>query len=394
MKFRNLLLIFASLFILPLQLALADGWFYQSTFSSNVEADDNRRLRVDDEKGVVGVNARGGLKLSHETETSKVYVQGVLSSVRYDGDDDRAVDSDDQLLYTGAEWIGERSRISIDGKYLRRSTQLTELEDTGLLEDVERRVDKSVSPEVVYVVSESTQAFLGANYIEVDFPNSTPVSLTEYTVKGVNAGIIYNIDPHNSITVSAFNSKYDTDTFSNEVNTTGGSVRYEKTINELWEGYAQVGYRKSNFKNRVMGNVVRDDDTGETYEFGLTRKNEVSELNMSINNELRPSADGDVNERLGVGLSYKKMMSPRTTAGIRFNWFEDESINNDTDEDREYWTLSLNGDFRLTEQWYITGQLRHREQKFDNTTTSGSETAESDAIIIGVRFNGHNNRIK
>ena len=170
MKFRYLLLICASLLILPLQFAHADGWFYQTTFSSNVEADDNRRLRVDDEKGVVGVNARGGLKLSHETETSKVYVQGVLSSVRYGGDDDRAVDSDDQLLYTGAEWIGERSRISIDGKYLRRSTQLTELEDTGFLEDVERRVDKSVSPEVVYVVSESTQAFVGANYIVSRLP--------------------------------------------------------------------------------------------------------------------------------------------------------------------------------------------------------------------------------
>ncbi len=394
MKIKILLLSVAALSTLLLENAFADGWFYQSTFSSNVEADDNRRLRVDDEKGVVGVNARGDLKISHETEVSKVYVQGALSSVRYDGNDDRAVDSDDQLLYTGAEWIGERTRISIDGEYLRRSTQLTELEDTGFLEDVERRVDKSVSPEFVYVVTENTQAFVGANYSEVDFPNSTPVSLTEYTVKGVNAGIVYNLDPRNSVTISAFNSKYDADTFSNEVNTAGGNVRYDKTVNELWSGYAQVGYRKSNFKNRVMGNVVRDDDTGETYEFGVTRKTEVSEFNMSVSNELHPSADGDVNERLDLAMAYKKSLSPRTTASINFNWFEDESINNDIDEEREYWTLSLNGDFRLTEQWYITGQVRHREQKFDNSNTSGSETAESDAVIIGVRFNGNNNRIK
>lgn len=394
MNLSKLLLIFASLLILSLQLAHADGWFYQSTFSSNVEADDNRRLRVDDEKGVVGVNARGGLKLSHETETSKVYMQGVLSSVRYDGGDDRAVDSDDQLLYTGAEWIGERSRLSVDGEYLRRSTQLTELEDSGFLEDVERRVDKSVSPEFIYVVTENTQAFVGANYIEVDFPNSTPVSLTEYTVKGVNAGITYNFDPHNSITISAFNSKYDADTFSNEVETSGTYARYDKTINELWSGYAQLGYRKSNFKNRVMNIVERDDDTGESYEFGVIRQTDVSEFNLSVSNELQPSADGDVNERLDFGLSYKQSLSPRMTAGVNFDWFEDDSINDDAEEDREYWTLSFNGDFRITEQWYITGQLRHREQKFDGSGTTGSRTAESDALIIGIRFNGNNNRIK
>ena len=379
--------------VLCIQSVKADGWFYQATLSSNVEADDNRRLRTDDEKGVVGINARGGLNLSHESEVSKIYVRGVLSSVRYDGGDDRAVDSDDQLLYTGAEWIGERSRFTIDGEYLRRSTQLTELEDTGFLEDVERREDISVSPQISYIISEKTQAFVGANYIEVDFPNATPVSLTEYSVQGANAGVVYNFDPHNSITVSAFTSEYDADTFSNEVNTTGGNVRYDKTVNELWSGYAQVGYRKSNFKNRVNGIDVRDDDSGESYEFGIMRVTDVSTLNLSVSNELQPSADGDVNERLDLGLSYSQSISPRLTAGVRFNWFEDESINNDAEEDREYWTLSFNGDFRLTEQWYITGQLRHREQMFDREGVSGSERAESDAVIIGVRFNGNKNRI-
>ncbi len=371
----------------------ADGWFYQSTFSSTVEADDNRRLRRDDEKGVVGINARTDIKISNVTEISEVYVRGALSSVRYDGGDDRAIDSDDQLLFAGGQWNGERSQFSVDAEYLGRSTQLTELEDTGFLEVVDRRVDKSISPQYVYILNESLQLFVGGNYTEVDFPNSIPVNLTEYSVKGANAGAVYALDELNSITVSAFNSKYDADTFSNKVETTGANIRYDKTFTELWNGYAELGYRKSNFKNRQSGQVVRDDDTGESYQVGVTRNSEISELSLSASNELQPSADGDVNERTEINMDYKRSFTSRLTGSVNFNWFEDESINNDTEEDREYWSLSFNGDFRLTEQWYLTGQLRHREQKFDDDSNAGRSSAESDAVIIGVRFNGKNNRI-
>lgn len=375
-----------------INVVMADGWFYQTTFSSSLEADDNKRLRTDDEKGVVGANARVDIKLSNVTEISEVYVRGALRSVRYDGSEDRGIDTDDQLLYAGGRWNGERSQFSIDGEFLRQSSQLTELTDTGFFDDVDRRVTKSLAPQYSYVVFENTQAFVGLNYEEVDFPNSIPVNLTEYTVEGGNLGVIHTIDELNSVTASVFHSQYEADTFSNEVDTTGANIRYARTINELWNAYAQVGYRKSNFKNLISGVVVRDDDTGESYNIGATRQSELSTLNVSASNELQPSASGDVNERLTLNFDYNRSFSDYWVGIIDFIWLNNESVNNDgNDNDREYWQLTLGADYRITPTWTATARLRHREQNRDDI--SGSR-AESDAVILGIRYAGKNKRIQ
>lgn len=376
---------------LLINVAHAGEWYYQTTASSNMEADSNKRLRSEDEKGVVGVNARVDIKLSNVTEISEVYVRGALRSVRYDGDDERGVDTDDQLLYAGGRWDGERSRLTIDGEFLRQSSQFTELQDTGFFEDVNRRVDKSISSQYSYTVLEDTQVFAGASYTEVDFPNSIPASLTEYSVESVNTGIVYNFDELNYVTLSLFNSNYEADTFVSDVETNGGNVRYDKTFNELWRGYAQVGYRKSNFKNEMLGMTVRDDDTGASYEVGATKQTQVSSMSIEASNSLEPSADGDVNERTGVSFGYRRSFSDRLSSRVDLSWFEDESVNNDQDSDREFWTLSLGADYQLARKWYLTGQVRHRDQKVDND--DNSTNADSDAVIIGIRYSGQNNRI-
>jgi predicted porin len=369
----------------------AGEWYHQTTASSNVEADSNKRLRSENEKGVVGINARVDIKLSNVTEISEVYVRGALRSVRYDGDDDRGVDTDDQLLYAGGRWNGERSQLTVDGEFLRQSSQFTELEDTGFFEDVNRRVDKSLSSQYSYTLLENTQVFAGVSYAEVDFPDSIPVSLTEYSVESVNTGVVYNFDELNYVTLSLFNSNYEADTFVSDVETNGANIRYDKTIDELWRGYAQVGYRKSNFKNQVSGMIVRDDDTGASYDVGATRQSPASTLSIEVSNSLEPSADGDVNERTEVSFAYQRAFSDRLSSRVDLNWFENESINNDQDSDREYWTLSIGADYRLAEKWYLTGQVRHRDQKIKDDINSTN--ADSDAVIIGIRYSGQNNRI-
>jgi hypothetical protein len=369
----------------------AGEWYYQTTVTSDFVGDDNLRLRTEDEKGTVGADARVDIKLSNVTEISEVYVRGALRSVRYDGGDDRGADTDDQLLYAGGRWDGERSRLTIDGEFLRQSSLYTELEDTGFLEDTQRRVDKSINTQYNYTVIEDTQVFAGASYSEVDFPNETPVSLTEYSVESVNAGVVYNFDTLNYVTLSVFNANYEADTFVSDVETNGTTIRYDKTINELWRGYTQVGYRKSNFKNEELGMTVRDDDTGTSYDVGATRQSQVSTLSIEASNSLQPSADGDVSERTEVNLRYKRLFSDRFSSRIDLDWFEDESINNEQESDREYWTLSLGADYRLAQKWYLTSQVRHRDQKFDDDINSTD--ADSDAVIIGIRYSGQNNRI-
>lgn len=388
---NNLTYIVSMLLLALCDSVLAGEWYYQTNFSSHVEADSNKRLRNENEKGVVGAIARTDIKISNVTEISEFYVRGALRSVRYDGDDDRGVDTDDQLLYAGGRWNGERSQLTIDGEFTRQSSQFTELKDTGFLEDVNRRVDKELVVQYVYSLTEKAQVFLGGSYNETEFPNSIPVSLTEFTVEGINTGLVYNFNESNSVTFSAFHSEYEAETFISDVESNGTDIRYDRTINEQWSGYLGAGYRKSNFKNGIPGNIVREDDTGSLYEIGAMRESELSTFSIDISNSLEPSADGDVNERTELNFEYKRSFSDRFSGSFTLNWFEDESVNDDQEADREYWTLSLGANYRLTQNWYLTGLLRHRDQKTD--TSSNTLDADSNAAIVGVRFKGNNNRI-
>ncbi len=369
----------------------AGEWYYQPIFSSQIEADDNKRLRSQDEQGVVGANARVDIKLSNVTEISELYVRGALRSVRYDGDDERAVDTDDQLLYAGGRWSGERSQLSVDGEYTRQSSQFTELQDTGFLEDVNRRVDRRINTQYIYTLTEKTQVFVGGNYSDVEFPNSIPVTLTEYNVEGINTGVVYTFDERNSVTFTAFHSDYEAESFTSDVETNGSNLRYDRVIDEMWTGYVGAGYRKSNFKNIRSGMLNRDDDTGSSFELGVSRIAERSRFNLDASNSLEPSADGDVNERTELTISYNRSFSDRFSSRLFLDWFDDESVNNDEEEEREYWTATLSADYRLTPQWSLTGTVRHREQDIDSSING--RDAKSDAVIIGIRYTGANKRI-
>lgn len=389
---KNIRAVFIATCLLSLSTtSMAGEWYSQTTFNSRVEADSNKRLRSDNEKGVAGADARLDIKLSNVTEISEVYVRGALRSVRYDGSDERGVDTDDQLLYAGGRWTGERSQLTLDGEYLRQSSQFTELQDTGFFEDVNRRVDKELSSQYSYVLMENTQLFVGGNYREVEFPNTIPVSLTEFSIQGVNVGVVHDFNELNSVTLSVYHSDYEADTFTSDVETNGANIRYDKVINEIWSGHVGAGYRKSNFKRAPLGIITRDDSTGGTYEVGVVRELQRSTFNAELTNTLEPSADGDVNERTDIRFGYRRALSSRLTTSADLHWFEDESVNNNTDADREYWTISLGADYRLTPHWYVTGQFRHREQEIESSTDTVD--ADSDAVMIGVRYQGNRKRI-
>ena len=86
------------------------------------------------------------------------------------------------------------------------------------------------------------------------------------------------------------------------------------------------------------------------------------------------------------------MFSERISGRLNFLWLENQSVNDDNDNnDREYWSINIGGDYLITPRWYLTGSYRHRDQEFDNSVSSSS--ANSDAIIFGIRYSGQENRI-
>lgn len=370
----------------------ASNWYYQTTLSSRVGGDDNLRLRTQDEEGVVGIELEGAIELSRKTETSDVYVRGTLRSDRFDGDDDGGLDTDDQLLFAGGRWIGERSELEINGDFRRESSLLTELEDTGFFEQVERRVTKSIAPQYTYNLFENTSVTAGASYTDVEYPNAVPVSLTEYDFRGANAGITHTLTERSSVSLNVFHSIYEADTFDNDVDTTGVNLGYGFAPDEFWTLFASVGYRDSRFRTNVGGVNVRDDDTGALYEASAIRQSETVRLELALRNELQPSSSGTINERTEYEFTLRKAFSERVSGKLNFLWLENESVSDvNDDDDREYWSFEVGGDYRLTPHWFLTGFYRHRDQEFDNEVDNSS--AESDAIIFGVRYSGQEKKL-
>ena len=148
------------------------------------------------------------------------------------------------------------------------------------------------------------------------------------------------------------------------------------------------GYRKSNFTNEVNAIAVRNSDTGSLYEAGITRDSEQLTMDIFIRNDLQPSASGTVNETTRFEFLASRPFSERITGSLRISWLDQNSVDNTiSNNDREFWSLSLNGQYQLTTNWSLTGEYRHREQEFD--TLGSTRDAESDAVIFGFRYRGN-----
>lgn len=368
------------------QNSFAGNWFYQSTISGRVEGDDNRQLTSDDEQGTVGVDLSSTFDLRRRTETSQVGFQARLRSARYDGEQENsALDTDDQEFRLNGLWLFPRTQLSLDGSFVRRSTALTELEDSGILTDIERRVTKSISPQITYNLFEDTQVFAGANYTDVEFPNAVPVSLNEFNNKGINSGITHSINEKSSVTLSASYSEFEGETLGNDIDSININSRYNRQFTEKWSGFAGIGYRKSNFSNEFAGITTRSSDTGSLYELGVTRQAENYTLDASVRNDLQPSSSGTVNETTRLDVMASKPFSEKLSGSVRFSWIDQDSVDNTVSEnDREFWSLSVLSQYQLTTNWFLTGEYRHREQEFD--TLSEARDAESDAVIFGFRY--------
>ena len=380
---------YASIFIFLLvspNLCLAGNWFYQTTITGRVEGEDNRQLVEDDEDGTIGADLSTTIDMSRRTETSLVNLQGRLRSARYDGEaENTALDTDDQELRLNGLWLIPRGEFSLNGSFVRGNTALTELEDSGVLTDVERRVNKSISSQYNYTLIEDTQIFVGANYTDVEFPNAIPVSLNEFNNTGVNGGIIHSINEQSAVTLSASYSEFEGETLGNDIDSTNINLRYNRQLSEKSEAFAGIGYRKSNFTDEFNGITTRSSDTGALYEAGITRQSEMLRLNALIRSDLQPSASGTVNETTRFEFTASKPFSERIRGNLRFIWRDQNSVDDTiSTNDREFWSLSFIGQYQINLNWSLIGEYRHREQEFDSSDTT--RDAESDAIIFGFRY--------
>lgn len=379
--------------------AFAGSWYYQSIVTSSIEGDDNRRLLVNEDEGVVGAQIRSNFRLSRVTETSRINFDGIWRSARFDGDaDDANLDADDQEIRADGIWTDERFQYSINGSFLRQNTALTELQDTGVFVDIARRVTKSISPQASYSLSQNTSLNIGAGYTDVEFPGVVPLGLSEFDTRFANFGITHNINERTQISLSYAYSIFESENTAfldtgNDIDTGSLNLRIDKSWAEAWQVFASLGFRKSNFSTDDGSGVInRNDDTGLLYDFGLTREFETVSLNLMANRQIEPSAIGTLSERTAVRLLANKQLSERLSLNLELQWLENTFIDGlDNMNQREFWSSNLGVSFRLTTNWYVTGDYRHREQTFN--TFDGGADADSDAIIIGIRFNGNEKKI-
>jgi opacity protein-like surface antigen len=393
----------ASIFLLLFSILFLNNvsasWFYQTIITSSVEGDDNRRLLVNEDEGVVGAQIRSNFRLSQITETSRINFDGIWRSARFDGDaDDASLDADDQEIRADGEWNSERIQYSINGSFLRQNTAVTELEDTGAFADIARRVTKSINPEASYSLTQTTSLVIGAGYTDVEFPGIVPVGLTEFDTRFANFGVTHNIDARTQLSLTYAYSIFESENTAlldtgNDIDTSSLNFRIDRSWAETWQIFAGLGFRKSNFStDDGSGDINRNDDTGLLYDFGVMREFETVSINFLANRQTEPSAIGTLNERTTFRLIANKDLSERLSLNMNLTWLENKSVDDlNNTNDREFWSSTLGASFRLTRNWFITGDYRHRDQKFD--TFDGGADANSDAIIIGIRFNGNEKKI-
>ena len=392
------LIILATIALLFTNISNAAVWLIDPTVTLEHSYDENFRLSTNtsQEDDVSTTRLVGELALKGKSEQVDILSYIRLDKVQYNGDDDNLSDRDNQLLGLRSKYkVSERNTFSLDGLLQRDSIlRNTELQldpgdidpvegevpndiDTVLVEDNVRRTRLRLRPKWVYRLNETTNLGLTYRYRDLDFSGDSGSDLVESESHSISTNVVRTISEKDrifgSLSVSFFKPDNngpdrDTDTYSLDL----GLIH---KFSETFTMDISAGVRESDFDNSE-----KSSDSGFIANIGATKVSERTNYRLKFSRNVAPSASGNQVEFNEVDFDVTYAITPQFNFVFNTIWSDSESTDNsNTNNDREYFSISPGLNWRFAPSWVASTRYRYRERDLDN---GGSGDSSGAALYI------------
>src|ERR1700733_1661268 len=183
----------------------AAQWSIQPTVLWYVDHDSNRLLQpineISDDAAWLTIDAL----LKRATETGELDAHPELQIQRFSGD--TALDSNNGSLQLSAMNKGEIFSYTASAAYADRSTYVSELENTGVIEASARQEAANASVAVADQFTERQRVGVQATFADVRYPGGESVDLIGYRDLGFSTTYSYGLSAETTLSATAFGSR-------------------------------------------------------------------------------------------------------------------------------------------------------------------------------------------
>jgi hypothetical protein len=399
------------------------AWEIEPRIATGLRYSSNPRNVTDSsrEESATGLQFDARLPMSVYSERSSLEVEPRVQIVRYAKDINEDLDLDNKGLKGNAQHTMRQSTVGLSGSYTELNTRTSEFETpdpdspsggSGLtfFDDTQKRWN--VAPFWSYLISPKDRLGLNAGYTEVTFEEQTSVRRFDYDNNFLSASIQHSFNPKNSLSFRANLSEYNSGNLtgvSNESETNGLSLGYHRAVSETLDADVNLGWARSQstvtFPNSLIelpggGGfcaadlspppcepiIGKSDTTNFVGGLTIAKSAEKTIYSAGINQTISPNSNGSEVLRLAFIANMSHKFSPRLSGSLGALAFQQKSVLQDAEVNRDYVSITSSLSWGLTEEWSIRGRYFYTYSRDKGLLADSWRSSQNHRLFIGVVY--------
>ena len=397
---RVSLVLFACLVISHSPWARSAEWAIEPSVAVRTQYNDNVRLTAAPHDSVVMSALAPQITFRKKTEISDVAVRGRFDVNRYWNDS--SLNTSDGYYYLNSSWLGERSKLGLDGSFVRDSTLGSELTETGVVTGRAQRSNLRLNPQWSWSISPLSALGVSYSLSDVRYDDNQNAGLSDYRNQDISLWVTRRLTEQDELQISTYYSKYKTKPLTYESDTLGLTANYSHAFSERLKFDGLVGVRRSESSRMALTQVlvpwifpglfqivfvpqrIDSKDNGLLFRAGIDGQwTARTALRGRLSRELNPSGVGSTveNDRLSAGVThgFNEKTSIDVNASLLRTTFSDDALKA---SNSRYYSLEARLDSRLDEHWSISAGYAYARREFVNSAGS----ADSSSIFVAARY--------
>lgn len=367
----------------------AAPWQVQPMLQARGEVDDNPRLSVDGGSTETALTGTAGVAARRMNEVYEVSAAASVGYTAYSGSD--LPNDDAEMLQLDSAWRSDRSVWRLGAEWIRDTTVVDvsalqdELDpgtdiDRAVTEDSVRRRRLLWSGSFEHALSERLDGVVGYRGLRLDHSRQGAVTLRDSWTHRFDLHGRYRLSERDRVGVGVETLHFRASNADNDLDSVSLVVSLTRRLSELTTTSAVVGA----WSAEASSSGVSGDDNGWLARFSLFSRGELWSLDLALERDLRPSAEGVLRQADQILLRLRYDLSPRLRLTLAGRGYELRAVDvGTTQPDRRYWVVEPRLDWQLAQDWIVGASYRYRS--IDRGTGDGSADSHAVALVLEYR---------
>jgi hypothetical protein len=334
--------------------AAAAQWSIQPTVQWYFDYDSNRLLQSINELSDAAAWLTIDALLKRATETSELDVHPQLQIQRFSGD--TALDANNGSLQLSAMNKGEIFSYTASAAYADRSTYVSELENTGVIDASARQDAANANIAIVDQFAERQRVGIQAAYADVKYPGGEPVGLIGYRDSKFSTTYAYGLSAETTLSAIAFDTQATAPEAGFDSQDAGARAAWAYILSPTTSISAAVGISRAR--------VESQESTGSLWALQGTHDSELTQWTLSFTRDVVPSGFGLLIRRDELDLSLIHKVASYLDATLSLlAAHNSDLVSTFTADDRRYISGAAGLAWHTAPQWVVSFKIQASEAR-------------------------------